>query len=156
MFWLGGLYVHAAPYVQLYEVLSIRKCNVPSGGFHDAAVFRRSLSTCPSFYRWIFFWRLYTGSLLLELLLVTVPGSFYRIEEVGSSTSVSFEYQPVNRLCWVRVLWRFSTRAARDQNISLKFTMTASSQSVQVHRSQSWFRTIRRHRTDVVDTTRLN
>jgi len=82
-----------------------------------------SLSHCGC----IFFWHLYTGGLLVDLSLVTLPGYFYRIEQVDSSTSARFKSRPVNRLCWMRVLWLFTHRPAPDQTSSLKFTMNASS-----------------------------
>ena len=82
-----------------------------------------SLSHCGC----IFFWLLFTRGLFLDLSLVTVPGSSYRIEKVGSSTSARFKSRPVNRLCWMRVLWLVTHRAAPDQTSSLKFTMNASS-----------------------------
>jgi hypothetical protein len=82
-----------------------------------------SLSHCGC----IFFWLLFTGGLFVDLSLVTVPGSFYRIEQVGSSTSARFKSRPINRLCWMRVLWLVTHRAAQDQTSSLKFTMNASS-----------------------------
>jgi len=82
-----------------------------------------SLSHCGC----VFFWHLYTVGLLVDLSLDTVPGSFYRIEQVGSSTSALFKSRPVNRLCWMRVLWLVTHRALPDQSSSLKFTMNASS-----------------------------
>jgi hypothetical protein len=82
-----------------------------------------SLSHCGC----IFFWLLFTGGLFVDLSLVTVPGSFYRIEQVGTSTSTRFKSRPVNRLCWMRVLWLVTHRTAPDQASSLKLTMNASS-----------------------------
>lgn len=114
-------------YAAVWSTL-VAKCELLIWGFLDAsALRRRSVLPCPSYYGWIYFTLLYTGDMLVELFLITVPGPFDQIEQVGSRTSARFESQPVDRLCWLRGLWVFSARSRWDQNISWKFNMTASS-----------------------------